>query len=90
MLLQVSREAREAVTTISKQYQLFFEKELHGKPIYVNFSRDMFSFGSEETLLAFYGFQEPRGVGSISVLFMDLSMITEHFPNEATLQEKEL
>jgi hypothetical protein len=90
MLLQVSREARETVTTISKQYQLCFEKELHGKPVCVNFARDTLSFESEETLLAFYGFQDPRGVGVMSALFMDLSVITERLPNEATLQEKEL
>jgi hypothetical protein len=50
ILLQVSREAQEAVTTISKQYQLCFEKELHGRPIYVNFATDALNFGSTGTL----------------------------------------
>jgi hypothetical protein len=40
ILLQISREAREAVTTIGKHYQLCFKRELYGKPIYANFARD--------------------------------------------------
>ena len=41
-------------------YRLCFEKELHGKPIWIDFRRDVLAFENASALFAFYGFRHPQ------------------------------
>jgi len=56
-LLHTNREARETVTATNKCYFLSFEEDLHGKPIYIDFSKDYVFFEDEYSVLAFYDFE---------------------------------
>jgi hypothetical protein len=58
-LLHTNREAREAVTITKKRYFLCFEKELNGKPVYIDLSDDCVFFEDDYAFFALYNL-EPR------------------------------
>jgi hypothetical protein len=55
-LLHTNREAREIVTVTSKRYLLCFE-ELHGKPVYIDFSKDCIFLEDNYAVRAFYDYE---------------------------------
>jgi hypothetical protein len=85
-LLQVSPEALQAITTITKKYHLSFKKELGGKPIYVNFTRDTLYF---ESVVDFLAFDRPE-VRQVVLAGSAPTDVREVLFPKQTLLEKEL